>query len=98
VGGDAVAHTDGPAWPRPGVKMVSSLSHCVEGGRSATHAQDVKLDMLPLAVGGVHEQRIERATICPRRVQKPRLLSMGDGRDTSSSLGTEQNWMIPKTP
>jgi hypothetical protein len=60
----------------------------------------VKLDMLPVAVGGVHEQhieRIERATICPRRVQQPRLLSMGESRDTWSSTGTEQNSMMANT-
>jgi hypothetical protein len=81
AGGDAVAHTVGPAWPRPGVKMGSSSSHRVEGGRSATHAQDVKLYMLAVAVGGAHEQRlerIERATICPRRVQHPKLHFMGE--------------------
>jgi hypothetical protein len=80
--------------------MGSSSSHCVEGGRSATHAQDVKLDMLPVAVGGVHEQRIERierATIFSRWVQQPRLLSMGDSRDTWSSLGTEQISMMTYT-
>jgi hypothetical protein len=81
--------------------MGSRFSHHVEGGRSATHAQDVKLDMLEVAVGGAHEQRherIERATICPCRVQHPRLHFMGDIRGTWSSSGTEQNRMMSKTP